>query len=124
MVGPGNLDRPTGRTLEDRGHANGASPGAGAPAWADVPLHQDDAAPAGAHPGSKDPALRARMIAAFAYAGHALVDMAAVMWRMLRIPSFAIIMIEHVIGNLQSVSGYKIIYFQARGSYPLYLRHG
>ena len=82
------------------------------------------AAPAGAHPGSKDPALRARMVAAFAYAGHALADMAAVMWRMLRIPSFAIIMIEHVIGNLQSVFGYKIIYFQARGSHPLQLRHG
>lgn len=118
VVGLGKLDRPTGRTLEDRGRANGASPGAGAPAWADVPLHQGDAAPAGAHPGSKDPVLRARTTAAFAYAGHALVDMAAVMWRMLRIPSFAIIMIEHVIGNLQSVSGYKIIYFQVRGSHP------
>ena len=50
----------------------------------------------------------------FAGAGRVLGGMLWVMWRMLHIPTFSIIMVEHIIGNLQSISGYKIIYFQAR----------
>ena len=51
---------------------------------------------------------------AVAGTGRVLGGMLWVMWRMLHIPSFAIIMVEHIIGNLQTISGYKIIYFQAR----------
>jgi len=47
--------------------------------------------------------------------GRALGNMVRVMWSMLFVPTFAIIMVEHVIGNLQTITPYKIVYFQARG---------
>lgn len=54
------------------------------------------------------------VVNAFVGTGRVLGGMLWVMWRMLHIPTFSIIMVEHIIGNLQTISGYKIIYFQAR----------
>ncbi|KAK9820962.1 hypothetical protein WJX81_000269, partial [Elliptochloris bilobata] len=67
-----------------------------------------------AHEGDKG-RLGGRVAEAFVGVGRMLGGMLCVMWRMLHIPSFSIIMVEHIIGNLQSISGYKIIYFQLLG---------
>ena len=74
------------------------------------------AAPSETSKAGEQPAARlgGAVADAFVGTGRVLGGMLWVMWRMLHIPSFAIIMVEHIIGNLQTISGYKIIYFQAR----------